>query len=625
MDLKLQIQLEINRIAKRLYHEQHTDGSWRYCFEGPPMTDAYMIILLRVLGLAEDENQLLTALATRIASLQQANGAWKLYHDEEEGHLSSTIEAYLGLLLSGHSKQTDPHMQAATSFIRSQGGIEKAHLGTKVMLAVIGQYPWTQIPSPVEIILLPSWSPITFFDFNCWGRVHFAPIMILADRKATFPPDDMPDLSDLYLEPPSPSTRTRGGPITNTIKRMLRPLTAFPRQIRQHALNKMERFLLDRIEPDGTLYSYASATILMIFALLARGYPHDHPLITRAIQGMKTFICQTDEGGLHLQDCTATVWNTALLSHALQEAGVSHDSNVIQRSLEYLLSRQHNRFGDWQVHNPDAQPGGWGFSDINTLNPDIDDTSIALKALRRTWQTEPALRKAWDRGLAWLLSMQNDDGGWPSFEKNVDKKIITRIPMPYAEQFIDPSVADLTGRTLAFLGTDVGMTLHNPRIKRAIDWLLSHQEADGSWFGRWGVSYLYGTWAAVTGLLAVGLEPTHPAIQKAITWLESTQNPDGGWGESCKSDIVKTYTPLEHSTPSQTAWALDALIAASGKQPSPAIQNAAALLIKLNNTDDWRSTYPTGTAVPGVGYIRYHSYNLIYPLLALAHYRKKWK
>lgn len=273
-----------------------------------------------------------------------------------------------------------------------------------------------------------------------------------------------------------------------------------------------------------------------------------------------------------------------------------------------------------------VKPGGWGFSESNSIHPDVDDTTAALRAITYSAAENPLVRQSWDRGLEWTLGMQNRDGGWPAFEKNKTKGILTSFPMDGAEAAaIDPSTPDLTGRTLEFLGSRAGMTKDHPQVKRGVQWLKLMQRDDGSWYGRWGVCYIYGTWAAITGMKATGVPSSDKHIQRAKAWLESIQHKDGGWGESCYSDQEKKYVPLSFSTPSQTAWALESLICIEDK-PTPAIDLGIMALLELMNEeeDDSSKTYPTGVGLPGNFYIHYHSYRWIWPLITLSRYQEKY-
>lgn len=617
--LNTAVDLESNRLIAHFEQSQAADGSWRYCLENGPLTDAYMIILLRTLAIQDE--QTIARLAARIASAQYADGCWRLYPDETEGNLSVTVEACYALLYAGYYQKSAPAMQAAFQYIRRNGGIAKTSMLTKVMLALTGQYPWPAAAPPIELLLLPRFSPVSFYDFVGYARVYLTPILVVANRKASFPTAQTPSMKELLTENGSLTDSLLG--FFDTIKQGVLQLPFLPAQLHALALRRAERFMLARIEPDGTLYSYFGATFLMIFALLSLGYRKDHPVITRAVDGLYQLFCQTD-GQLMMQNSTSTVWDTALASHALLNAGVPATAPLLRKSASYLLARQQQTGSDWIWNNPGIAPGGWGFSDINTLNPDVDDTTASLRVMRQAMRVDASYRTAWDRGLAWVLSMQNDDGGWPAFEKNTDKAIMRSLPIEgAAAAATDPSTADLTGRTLEFLGNDASLTLASPAIGRAVQWLIRHQEQDGSWYGRWGITYLYGTWAAITGLCAVGLTSTHPALQKSVAWLTRIQNADGGWGESCTSDVLKKYVPLGMSTLSQTAWATDALIAAS-PEPTPAIERGVRFLAKSGTKRDWAAAYPTGAGLPGGFYFHYHSYQTIWPLLALGNYNKKY-
>lgn len=619
--MKERVESEINRIVHLLQGNQSPDGAWRFCLESGPLTDAYMIILLRSLHI--DDEEFISGLAQRIAALQMENGMWKLFHDEEEGNLSATVEAYYALLYAGHSKRDEEHMQAARQQILAKGGLSQTSMLTKLLLSLTGQIPWdAHVPIPIEAMLLPRWSPLHFFDFVGYARVHIAPILILTDRKLVIQTGRTPDISELRI----PSTADHHSFAARYFQKRIEDVIRFlpyTAQIHQEALNQAKHFMLKRLEADGTLYSYLTSTVLMIFAMLALGYPKSHPIITRAVAGLKAMACHRN-GQIHMQDATSTVWDTALLTHALQVSGVSASHPMVQKAGRYLLSRQHDKYGDWVLHNPAAIPGGWGFSDSNTINPDIDDTTAALRAISPMQKTGMAYQRAWQRGLNWLLSMQNDDGGWPAFEKNTNKQILSWLPIEGADAVsTDPSTTDLTGRTLEFLGNHAGLNVRNRNMQKAVSWLLRNQEENGSWYGRWGICYIYGTWSAVTGMIAVGIPKEHPAIQKAVQWLLRIQNHDGGWGESCNSDIVKSYVPLRASTPSQTAWSVDTLIAASSTPTSP-MMRGIQFLLGNDAESDWTLSYPTGAALPGDFYFHYHSYRYIWPLIALGHFQKKY-
>ncbi|MFY4773667.1 squalene--hopene cyclase [Metabacillus sp. RGM 3146] len=620
---------EISRIVSIFKKDQSADGSWDYAFETGIKTDAFMIVLLSNLNMKDEK--LIRSVSERIVSKQTQNGSWKLFEDQDDGDLSATIEAYYALLYAGFYKKNHPRMEAARIFILERGGINKAGLFTKILLAITGQYQWPALfPLPIEAILLPSHFPVNFYNFSIYGRANMVPILILGNKKFQMKNADAPNLSELLAGDRSTlwdpdglyrSEEWRG--IFSTISHGVKSLIGIPSQLKAIAYHKAEQYMLQRIEPDGTFYSYFSATFLMIYALLSMGYSKDHPFIDHAVRGLKSMACSID-GKIHMQYTTAHVWNTSLISYALQESGLTENSEVIQRANNFLLTKQHVKYGDWRVHNQDSEPGGWGFSNINTINPDVDDTTASLRAISVQLAGSPVYASAWKRGTRWTLSMQNDDGGWPAFEKNVDSGLVHLLPIDGAEYILsDASSADLTGRTLEFLGSGTNLSKQDEVIKKGIRWLIADQKKDGSWYGRWGICYIYGTWAALTGLASCQ-RIEEAAVQKGARWLKSIQNEDGGWGESCKSDMQKKYVPLGRSTVTQTGWAVDALISISEKSSAEIERGIQYLIQHAGRPVGWTGNYPKGQGMAGNFYIHYHSYDLIFPLLALSHYRKKF-
>lgn len=613
----------IEWMIEKLRKDQSPDGSWAYPFETGISTDAYTIILLRTLEI--DDKELIEGLCQRILSKQQKNGAWKLFYDEGEGNISATLEAYYALLFSGFYRKEDGRLQAAKKFILTNGGLSQVSTFTKIMLALTGQIKWPSFsPLSIELILLPHSFPINFYSFSVFGRANLTPIMILADKKFSIRTASTPDLSDLKWIRDDEDQWVRSSEwrwLLSLIQDGVKRLLGIPSERHRLALELAEKYMLDHLEPDGTFYNYYSSTFLMIFALLSLGYKKTDPVITKALEGIRAMTCEIN-GLPHMQYTTAHVWNTSLIGYTLQAAGVSHEDPMVTKANKYLLSRQHDRLGDWAVHNPGSLPGGWGFSDMNTMHPDVDDTSASLRSISRISLQNPT---AWERGISWLLSMQNDNGGWPAFEKNTDSKLLEFLPLEKGQFFLmDPSSADLTGRTLEFFGNYTNLPSSHSVIQNAVNWLLKNQRKDGSWYGRWGICYIYGTWGAITGLKAIGLSKSHPNIQKAVAWLRSIQNSDGGWGESCQSDIQMTYVPLKTSTLTDTAWALDTLITIADL-PTPAIQKGISYLLDSLEKEDWTTDYPKGQGMGGAFYIHYHSYRYIFPLLALAHYRRKFE
>lgn len=620
----------IQRLIEQLKKDQSPLGTWEFPFETGISTDAYMIILLRTLEINDEE--LIQQLAKRIIHRQQANGAWKLFDDEGTGNITTTVEAYYSLLYSGYYKSSTPELERAKRYILAKGGITNVHMFAKIMLCLTGKMKWpTFFPIPIEFMLLPNSAPVNFFSFSVFGRANLCPIMILADKKFSIRTNKSPDLSHLRLnqkirehdEELDFSRSKNWQTLASIIEQGLTTIIGLPSRMKKVATQRAKQYMLDRLEADGTFLNYFSSTFLMIFALLALGKTKNDPLITKAVSGLIDMRTKID-GHTHIQYTTASVWNTALISTALQEAGVSTQDPTVLRANQYLLSQQHTKSGDWQLHNQQGKPGGWGFSHINTFHPDIDDTTAALRALARSVRLKREARFAWEKGIKWLVSMQNDDGGWPSFERNINQHWLELLPFEKAEFLVaDPSTPDLTGRTLQFFGHYTKLADNHPIITRAIQSLFEQQENNGAWYGRWGICYLYGTWAALTGLSAVGVHAQHPSIEKAVTWLEAQQNQDGGWGESCLSDHEKRYVPLSDSTLTDTAWAVDALISVSNVA-TKSIDAGIHYLLQSLERNDWTTAYPKGQGMAGGFYIHYHSYRYIFPLLALSHYRNKF-
>lgn len=614
---------EIETRIEKLTDLQLNNGSWKFCFEGGLMTDAFMIITLRSLQI-KNEEVLIKKLTDRIMHLQSEEGTWKAYPDELGGNLSSTVQAYTALLFSGDYDQDHPSLKKAEIFINNNGGISKTHFMTKWMLAVHGLYQWpTFFYIPMTFLLLPTAFPINFFQFSSYARIHFIPMMIAANKKFTLHSKNTPNLDHLTNRSTSTAdmnewdvfdhVRFKKGFVHEMYK-----LYHLPKYLHRLGYERAERYILKRIEQDGTLYSYASATFFMIYGLLALGYKKDSPIIKTAINGLKKLVTEECDG-IHLENSTSTVWDTALISYVLQEANVAVQTPTIKKATKYILSKQHSKKGDWKIHNPSIHPGCWGFSHNNTINPDNDDTSAALRAITRESMTNKKLSHAWYKGVIYLLSMQNADGGWAAFEKNTDFELLTYLPLDNSgDAAIDPSTADLTGRTLEFFGNYANLTIDHPSIKAGVRWLVNNQESNGSWYGRWGVCYIYGTWAAITGLISVGVPVNSPTIKRAIKWLEAIQLSDGGWGESCESSVKKQYIPLQFSTPAQTSWALDAIIQSGGKKRDSVKKGLTWLLQESKHKNSL--TYPTGIGLPGQFYINYHSYNQLFPLLTLAHF-----
>ncbi|MFD1673959.1 prenyltransferase/squalene oxidase repeat-containing protein [Alicyclobacillus fodiniaquatilis] len=595
---KHQVDNIIEATTKRILAHQQLDGSFSYCCEVTPLSEAVMVIFLKLIG--DSADRLISDLCHTMAHRQRADGGWTL-RPGEASDLSVTTLVYFALLLAGFPK-TSPQMLKARMCIQKHGGITRASSFAKGFLAVAGQLPWSALPNPhIEMILWKEAAPINLFEISSPARIHLPSLMLLSHLNFSY---HLPvDLTLMDLIDPDVEIPQRAIPLRD-----------------ERAVEKCRAFLLERVEPNGTLASYLSATVMMVFALQAFGYSRNHPLIARAVMGLKDMAYRR-KSFVHQQFFTSTVWDTSLAMRALTAAGVPPNSDALTRGAAYLLARQQHLLSDWHHHTANAEPGGWGFSNINTMYPDVDDTIAALMAL---YPFRRMVRSQWKNGAKWMLTMQNDDGGWAAFDRNCDNVFLKLLPTGDLKQVLsDPSTPDLTGRVLHTIGyTGIRATA---AVSHGVNWLLGQQRNDGTWFGRWGIAFIYGTCMAVQGLHASGIRRDHSAMKKALSWFKNIQNADGGFGESCRSDEQDVYVPLKQSTASQTAWALMGMISASARCTPEMARAAQYLVATAHSNGGWREKYPTGAGIAGQAYIRYHSYPDIWPLMALCAFRQRWE
>lgn len=632
MDLR-HLDSVIGQTVQRIVAHQQPDGSFGYWCEATPISEAVMVIFLHLIG--QPNHPVISPLCASIVRRQSSDGGWALY-PTQSSDLSLTTLSYFALLLAGESKHA-LRMRDAGRTIVGLGGITETSTFAKVLLATAGQLPWGIITTPpLSLISFDPFGPINLFDVTAPARIHLPSILILSHRRYTVSIAQSASLTHLI------------DPKRDTVEKAPIP---YPNP---SAMAACRKFLLDRMEDDGTWAGYLSATVMGALALQALGHAADKPLIQKSIDGLMRLLVTGPSRdavtpSIHQQFFPSTVWDTSLSMQALMAAGMSPRHPVLQRAASYLIAKQHARLSDWQYHAPDVSPGGWAFSGNNTRYPDIDDTVSALQALN-PYRRHGVWTNEWNRGLTWLLALQNDDGGWSPFDRNCNKPYLMLFaPDDLKDSILDPSTPDITARVLHLLGATrvwqmdgrFAKTPHNLRfaetvkasgidtaVSRARNWVLNQQRADGSWYGRWGITYIYGTWAAIRGLRSTGVSRSHPAIQRARTWLLGIQNPDGGFGESCRSDEEKTYIPLGSSTASQTAWAVMGLCASSDGgigETAAAIRRAVGYLARTARIEGgWRENFPTGSGVTGQVYLRYHSYPVIWPLMALCTVRRKF-
>jgi squalene-hopene/tetraprenyl-beta-curcumene cyclase len=557
---------------------------------------------------------------------QLADGSWNI-HYEGPGDLSTTLEAYCAMKLAGEDLN-GRHMARARDFIVAHGGIDKSRVFTKIFFALLGVYPWERCPAlPPELMLLPEGFPLNIYEMSSWARATVVPLLILWHHKPTIKTSKEFHLNELDIMG-SPGGNGNGKTLNGdgwasfffTADRVLK---GYEKRVlvwsRNKALKLAEEWILDRQDPTGEWGGIMPAMMNSVMALKCLGYPLDHPAVRKGVEAIHRFAIE-DNQTLRLQSCVSPVWDTANTSLALLESGLSPDHPAIEQAADWLWSKQTQEKGDWAIKIPDAAPGGWSFEFANEFYPDCDDTLAVLTVLKLNG-TDAQHPEDWYRGLQWLLSMQSKNGGWGAFDVDNDREIWNRIPFADHKSMLDPPTSDLTGRVLEFLGgLDYGPDFEP--IRKSIAFLESEQGADGSWYGRWGINYLYGTWCVLCGLGAVGYDMDSPRIRRAVAWLQSCQKEDGGWGEPCASYDDPINKDKGKSTASQTSWALMGLVAA-GETDSEAVRHGVGYLLRTQNKKgSWDEKEFTGTGFPSFFYLRYHMYRDYFPLLALARYTK---
>jgi squalene-hopene/tetraprenyl-beta-curcumene cyclase len=604
----------LERAVELLQSMQEPAGWWKGELETNVTMDAEDMLLREFLGIREPETTARTARWVR--SQQRSDGTWGNFAGGP-GDLSTTIESYVALRLAGDSSQ-DPHMLAASAFVRSAGGIQRARVFTHIWLALFGAWSWDQVPVvPPEVILLPSWVPMNVYDFACWARQTVVALSIVSSRRPVRPlPFELPELqgSEPYAPPTTSSWAGHGLILLDKALHLYRRRPV--KWLRKLAVARVERWIVDRQEADGGWGGIQPPWVYSMIALQLLGYPLDHPVMKLALDGMESFTID-DGTRRRVEACQSPVWDTCLSLVALHDAGVPDDHESVTTAADWLLKEQILERGDWSVHRPALPPGGWAFEFANANYPDIDDTAEVVLALRHVAHRDPVqAQAAIDRAVVWLEGMRSAYGGWGAFDVDNVRTLIRDLPFLDFGEVIDPPSADVTAHVVEMLGA-LGRGL-DPLTLGGVQWLRDNQEHDGSWFGRWGVNYIYGTGATVPALVTAGVPTSDPAIRRAVRWLEQRQNDDGGWGEDCRSyDDPAAWNGRGVTTPSQTAWALMALEAA-GERNSAAVNRGIDWLVANQREDGgWDEEFHTGTGFPSDFYIKYHLYRLVFPIMAL--------
>jgi squalene-hopene/tetraprenyl-beta-curcumene cyclase len=575
--------------TRRLLELQRPDGIWVGELESNVTMTAQHLFWHHVLGLRTPD--LDRRIANELMARMREDGTWSIWF-EGPPDLSTSIEAYVACRIAG----VDPG-PVALEYIRRGGGIPKSRLFTKCFMALLGQWPWQRmVPIPPELVLLPPSAPFSIYNFACWARQTFVALAVAQALRPVRPTDV--DLSAIGAIP----GRTRPA--------------RRPNRLRRHALGVAERWIRERQEADGSWGGIQPPWVWGIVALAALGHGFEDDTLRRAVAGWRGFM--VDDGDrLRPEACQSPVWDTGLAVLALRACGVPADHPALVSAGGYLLREEVTVEGDWAVRRPDLAPGGWAFEYENDLYPDVDDTAVIALALRELAIGEDAVR----RGLDWLVGMQSRDGGWGAFDVDNTAMWLYKIPFVDFGKATDEPSADVTAHALETLGTFGG---HDGAVAGGLEWLLSEQEADGSWFGRWGVNHLYGTGAALPGLESCGIPHDHPAMRRAVTWLDSVQQESGGFGEDIRSYADPAWRGrADFTTASQTAWALLGYVAAGNAEDTAARRAADYLCSAQLQDGDWEEEHFTGTGFPLDFMIRYHLYRLTFPLLALGRLRER--
>jgi squalene-hopene/tetraprenyl-beta-curcumene cyclase len=628
----------IRRSRAWILKQQHEAGFWVAELEADTTLTSEYLMLRRFLNMVDPDRQ--RKAIRHLIATQLPDGGWPIYYGGPPD-ISASVKAYFALKLAGVS-QDEPFMVTAREAILAKGGVAAANVFTKITLTLFDQYDWRGIPSmPPEIMLLPKWFYFSIYAISYWSRAVLIPLLIVfAHRPVCHIPQEH-GIDELFVTPRRSMDYRDVPPLKKdstfftwrnlfiTLDRLLKIYDRLPvRSVRDRAVQCAARWMMARMHGTGGLGAIYPAMANSILALRCLGYGADHPLIGKALREIEelevsgsTVTPQGRVETLHLQPCFSPIWDTALFINAAIEAGLPQDDPALLKAGEWLLSRQTEKVADWKVSAPNAEPGGWYFQFENEMYPDVDDSAVVIMALSKLRMPErDAQRRSIDRGYRWVTAMQGSDGGWGAYDKDNNKMVFNLIPFADHRSLLDPSTSDLAGRCLEMLGT-LGYDRSHAAVRPALDFLRREQEDDGSWYGRWGVNYIYGTWSVLAGLRAIGEDMTAPYIQRAVTWLESRQNSDGGWGECCTSYADQSHCGRGESTPSQTAWALMALLSAGVSDSISVVRGVNYLLRHQREDGSWDEVKHTGTGFPRVFYLRYHWYCQYFPLWALAMYR----
>ena len=598
----------INAATAWLYRDQAEDGYWAGMLESNCCMEAQWLLAMHFLGYEHPHKQ---QIVQTLLNAQREDGSWEIYYDAPDGDINTTVECYAALRANGFAPD-DERLRAAREWIFAHGGLSAVRVFTRYWFALIGEWPWQKTPNlPPEAIFFPTWFPFNIYNFASWARATILPLTILSARHVVrpLPPDcRLDELFPEGRERMNYDLPARSGMwqsfffAADKFLHTYQNIGVLPG--REIAIRQSVEWIIRHQDADGAWGGIQPPWIYSLMALNVEGYQLSHPVMAKGLAALDDHWSYERNGSLHIQASESPIWDTLLALLALADCGFQvQQSEPMQQALGWVLSKEVDTVGDWQVKVPTARPGGWAFEHENAAYPDVDDTAVALIVLAHLRAQNPGDSRfdaPIDRAKAWILAMQSDNGGWGAFDKNNDKDLLTKIPFCDFGEALDPPSVDVTAHVLEAFGV-LGYDSSHPALRRALDYVLAEQEPEGSWFGRWGVNHIYGTAAVLPALRAIGEDMSAAYVHKAGRWLAEHQNADGGWGETCASYMDDRLRGIGPSTASQTAWALLALLSIEDHRFDDAIHTGLDYLLRTQQDGTWDEPYYTGTGFPGYG------------------------
>ncbi len=613
----------IKSSADGLNARQKEDGHWLFELEADATIPAEYIMFMHYMNEIDEELQ--AKICVYLRRIQNPDGGWPLFY-KGDMDISATIKGYYALKLAGEDIQA-PHMKKARDLVLAAGGAERANVFTRYALCLFGQAPWKSVPvMPTELMLMPDWFPVTIYKMSYWSRTVVTPLLVLAAKKPVARNPNNVSVRELFKQDPDTVTdyhqnisgKWLGSFFIGLDKVLRKTERFFPKRTREKSIQSAVDFFTARMNGEDGLGAIFPAMANAVMALDCLGYDKDHPLMIEGKAALKKLLTD-DNGEIYCQPCLSPVWDTSLAAHAMLEAGDETSVKAAQEGCDWLIDRQILEVkGDWIKKAPNLRPGGWAFQYWNDYYPDVDDTAVVGMAMHRTG--DPKYKESIDRAEEWVLGMQSSNGGWGAFDIDNNKDYLNYVPFADHGALLDPPTEDVTARCLSFLA-QLGHDTQHPVVAKGLKYLKDTQQEDGSWFGRWGTNYIYGTWSVLCALNMLEEPHDAPYIRKAVDWMLSRQNSDGGWGEDGATYFEGREKECKESTPSQTAWAVLGLMAV-GEIDNPAVQRGIEFIMSAKNeAGKWEEPWFTAVGFPRIFYLRYHGYSSFFPLWALARFK----